>query len=76
MAQLIVRRLDDDVKERLKARAEAQWPQPGGRGASDTEGGGRGGTHAKKVADARALAVALHARFKGIGFTKEELAAV
>ena len=50
MAQILIRQLDDEAKERLKERAERNGRSLEAEAREILEGGGRARTHAKKVA--------------------------
>lgn len=71
MAQLLIRRLDDDAKERLKARAECNGRSLEAeareilRQAAEQE--------RTRRRSAPAFGTRIARRFKGIGFTKPEL---
>jgi hypothetical protein len=73
MAQLIVRKLDDDVKERLKARAKKHGRSLEAEARAILEGAAR-----KRVSRSRprkkekGFGTLMHERFKDVGLTDEE----
>jgi plasmid stability protein len=73
MAQLIVRRLDDRVKERLKARAEKHGRSLEAEARTILEDAANGkpkqGRPRKKE---KGFGTLMHERFKKVGLTKEE----
>ncbi len=75
MAQLIVRRLDDGVKERLKARARKHGRSLEAEARAILENAANGeperGRPRKK---AKGFGTLIHERFKRTGFTDEEYA--
>ena len=74
MAQLIVRRLDDEVKERLRARAKKHGRSLEAEARAileDAAGGQRQHRAAKKI---KGFGTLMHERFKRTGFTDEEYA--
>jgi plasmid stability protein len=74
MAQLIVRRLDDDVKKRLKARALKHGRSLEAEAREIlTDAARKEGTPA---ASASGFGTRVSARFKAIGFTRRELEAL
>ena len=75
MAQLIVRRLDDAVKERLRARARKHGRSLEAEARAileETAGGKAGGNEARKKE--KGFGTLMHERFKKIGLTEEEYA--
>jgi plasmid stability protein len=74
MAQLIVRRLDDAVKERLRARARKHGRSLEAEARAILEkavGGESGRDRRRKEKDVGTL---MHERFKGVGLTEKEYA--
>jgi antitoxin FitA len=70
MAQLLIRRLDNDVKARLKARAKKQGRSLEAEARSILEQAAmKVGTRKKQE---KGLGSRIAARFKGIGFTDDE----
>jgi plasmid stability protein len=70
MAQLVVRNLDDGVKERLRARAKRNRRSLEAEARAILEEAAvKEGARKKQ---ARGLGSRIAERFKGIGFTKEE----
>jgi plasmid stability protein len=74
MAQLVVRRLDDGAKERLRARAKKHGRslEAEARAILEEAAGNRAlaGSRRKK----KGFGTRMHQRFKRIGFTEEEYA--
>ena len=71
MAQLVVRRLDDGVKERLKARAKKHGRSLEAEARAILEEAAEGWACTKEAHE-KGLATRMSERFKGIGFTDEE----
>jgi plasmid stability protein len=75
MAQLLIRRLDDDAKERLKARAKKHGRSLEAEARAILEGAANGepmpARHRKKE---KGFGTLMHERFKRTGFTDEEYA--
>jgi plasmid stability protein len=64
MGQILIRRLDDDVKERLKARAKKHGRSLEAEARAILEGA---------AASIPGFGTRVSARFKGIGLTRREL---
>jgi plasmid stability protein len=71
MAQLLIRRLDDDAKDRLKARAERNGRSLEAEAREILKEAAEEERTRRRSAPGFGSRIA--ARFKGIGFTKEEL---
>ena len=72
MAQLLIRRLDDDAKERLKARAKKHGRSLEAEARVILEDAANG-TPAKRSAEEKnGLGTRIAERFKGIGLTEDE----
>jgi len=73
MAQLIVRRLDDDVKERLKARAKRHGRSLEAEARAILEDAANGSPkHGRSRKKEKGFGTLMHERFKKVGLTKEE----
>ena len=74
MAQLIVRRLDDDVKERLKARAKKHGRSLEAEARAILEDAANGEPSSGGGKKKKGFGTLMHERFKRTGFTDEEYA--
>ena len=75
MAQLVVRRLDDGVKERLKARARKHGRSLEAEARSILEDAANDKTSSKRPQKKeKGFGTLMHERFKTTGFTDEEYA--
>ncbi len=75
MAQLIVRKLDDDVKERLKARAKKHGRSLEAEARVILEGAAKDpSSPARPRKKEKGFGTLMHERFKHTGFTDEEYA--
>jgi plasmid stability protein len=73
MAQLIVRRLDDDVKERLKARAREHGRSLEAEARAILEDAANGGPKRGRPRNkAKGVGTLIHERFRRSGFTDDE----
>jgi len=75
MAQLIVRRLDDEVKERLRVRARKHGRslEAEARAILEDAAGGEPKQDRRRRKE-KGFGTSMHERFKKIGFTEEEYA--
>ena len=75
MAQLVVRRLDDDVKERLKARAKKHGRSLEAEARAILEAAATGEPSSERPPTAKkGFGTLMHERFKHTGFTDKEYA--
>jgi antitoxin FitA len=74
MAQLIVRRLDDGVKERLKARARKHGRSLEAEARAILEQAANGHPERDPLRKKKGLGTLIRERFKRTGFTDEEYA--
>ena len=74
MAQLVVRRLDDGVKERLKARAKKHGRSLEAEARAILEDAANGKSSKQPAEEAEGFRHLMHERFKTTGFTDEEYA--
>jgi plasmid stability protein len=75
MAQLIVRRLDDGAKERLKARARQHGRSLEAEARAILEAAANPKRQTKRVANKeKGFGTLMHERFRRTGFTDEEYA--
>lgn len=75
MAQLVVRRLDEGVKERLKARAKKHGRSLEAEARAILEEAAHGKPTSKRGAkEEKGFGTLMHERFKRTGFTDEEYA--
>jgi plasmid stability protein len=72
MAQLIVRRLDDDVKERLKARAKKHGRSLEAEARAILEDAANGAPAKPRPKEKKGFGTVMAERFKDIGFTGDE----
>jgi len=73
MAQLIVRRLDDDVKERLKSRAKRHGRSLEAEARAILEDAANGGSRRTRPRKKeKGFGTLVHGRFKRTGFTDAE----
>jgi hypothetical protein len=73
MAQLVVRRLDDDVKERLRIRAKKHGRSLEAEArAILEEAAGAGSMQGRRPRREKGFGTLMHERFKKTGLTKEE----
>jgi antitoxin FitA len=73
MAQLVVRRLDEGVKERLKARAKKHGRSLEAEARAILEEAANGKPNSKRRAkEEKGFGTLVHERFKRTGFTDEE----
>lgn len=74
MAELIVRRLDDGVKERLKARARKHGRSLEAEARAILEHAANGYPERDPLRKKKGFGTLIHERFKRTGFTDEEYA--
>jgi antitoxin FitA len=75
MAQLVVRKLDDGVKERLKARAKKHGRSLEAEARAILEDAANGGPKQSRSREKeKGFGTLMHERFKRSGFTDEEYA--
>jgi plasmid stability protein len=73
MAQLLIRKLDDDVKERLKARAKKQGRSLEAEARAILEGAAKEQDPSHRLREKeKGFGTLMHERFKHVGFTKKE----
>ena len=72
MAQLVVRRLDDGVKKRLKARAKKHGRSLEAEARAILEDAANGEAPPTSSRTKKGFGTLMHERFKDIGFTDEE----
>jgi plasmid stability protein len=72
MAQLLIRKLDDDAKERLKARAKKHGRSLEAEARAILEDAANGTPAKRSAKEEKGLGTRIAERFKGIGFTEDE----